>query len=121
MPADPHRRSLRVVTWNVHACVGGDGKFDPDRVASIVRGLSPDIVALQEVEARRHLTRGLDLFAFLREGVGGYAAEARTILTEEGDYGHMVLSRWPLRHVRAHDISVAGREPRGIIEAETPS
>jgi endonuclease/exonuclease/phosphatase family metal-dependent hydrolase len=121
MPAEPHRRSVRVVTWNLHACVGGDGRFDPERVVEIVRGLSPDIIALQEVEARRHLTRGLDVFAFLRERVGGHAAEARTIMTAEGDYGHMLLSRWPLRRVQVHDISVAGREPRGIVEAEALS
>lgn len=121
MQAEPHRRSLRVVTWNVHACVGGDGRFDPDRIVSIVRGLSPDIIALQEVESRRFGTGGCDAFTFFRERVGGHAAEARTITTEEGDYGHMVLSRWPLRQARAHDISVAGREPRGIVEVEALS
>jgi endonuclease/exonuclease/phosphatase family metal-dependent hydrolase len=117
MPADPHLRLLRIVTWNVHACVGGDGRFDPDRVVAIVRGLSPDIVALQEVEARRSRTGGLDVFAFLREQVLGHTAEARTITTADGDYGHMVLSRWPLHATRVHDISVAGREPRGIADA----
>jgi endonuclease/exonuclease/phosphatase family metal-dependent hydrolase len=121
MPADMHRLSLRVVTWNVHACVGGDGRFDPDRVVAIVRGLSPDIVALQEVEARRHLARGLDVFAYLREQVFGHAAEARTITTAEGDYGHMVLCRWPLRHAHIHDISVAGREPRSIVDVTAHS
>jgi endonuclease/exonuclease/phosphatase family metal-dependent hydrolase len=121
MPVDPHRPSLRVVTWNVHACVGGDGRFDPDRVVSIVRNLSADIVALQEVESRWHMTRGLDVFAFLREHIGGHAAEARTITTADGDYGHMVLSRWPLRDPRVHDISVAGREPRGIVDVGTLS
>jgi len=121
MPPEPQGRLLRVVTWNVHACVGGDGRFDPDRVVETVRGLSPDVIALQEVEARRHLTRGLDMFAFLREGIGGHAAEARTIKSAEGDYGHMVLSRWPLRGARVHDISVAGREPRNIVEVEALS
>ena len=117
MSADTHRPSLRVVTWNVHACVGGDGRFDPDRVVAIVRGLSPDIVALQEVEARRSRTGGLDVFAFLREQICGHAAKARTITTADGDYGHMVLSRWPLHASRVHDISVAGREPRSIVDA----
>lgn len=120
MPTDPHGGALRVVTWNVHACVGVDRKFDPDRVVEIVRGLSPDIVALQEVEARRHRS-GMDMFAFLREGIGGHAAEARTIVTAEGDYGHMVLSRWPLRGARVHDVSVVGREPRNILEVEALS
>ena len=40
--------NLRVATYNVHACVGTDGRHDPDRVASVVAELEADIVALQE-------------------------------------------------------------------------
>lgn len=107
-----------MVTWNVHACIGRDGRFDPFRVVSILRGLSPDIVALQEVDSRRRHTHGLDVFVFFREHLGGNAAEARTITTAAGDYGHVVLSRWPLRRARVHDISVAGREPRNLVDVE---
>ena len=39
---------LRVATYNVHACVGTDGRPDPSRVASVDRRTRPDIVALQE-------------------------------------------------------------------------
>ena len=46
MPAD--RPRLRVATYNVHACVGTDGRHDPDRVASVIGELDADIVALQE-------------------------------------------------------------------------
>jgi endonuclease/exonuclease/phosphatase family metal-dependent hydrolase len=121
MAADPHNTSLRIVTWNVHACIGADKRFDPDRVVSILRGLSPDIVALQEVDSRRQRTGGLDVFAFFAEQICGHVAEARTIATADGDYGHMVLSRWPLHGNRAHDVSVPGREPRKIIDATTRS
>jgi len=41
-------RLLRVATYNVHACVGSDGRHDPDRVASVITELDADIVALQE-------------------------------------------------------------------------
>ena len=112
---------MRVVTWNVHACVGRDGRFDPLRVASILRGLSPDIVALQEVDSRRRRTHGLDVFVFFREHFGGHAAEARTIATADGDYGHMVMSRWPLGYPRVHNISMTGREARAIIDVEAHS
>jgi len=119
--ADPDQRSLRVVTWNVHACVGGDGKFDPDRVLSILRDLTPDIVLIQELDSRKRLSGGLDVFAFFREHLGGHAADARTIKTNTGDYGHTVLSRWPLHGASVHDISLTGREPRAIIEVESLS
>ena len=39
---------LRVATYNVHACVGIDGRYDPDRVAAVVSELDADIVAVQE-------------------------------------------------------------------------
>ena len=42
------RPSLRVATYNVHACVGTDGRHDPDRVAAVIAELDADIVALQE-------------------------------------------------------------------------
>ncbi len=93
----------------------------PCRRPSCAR-LSPDIVALQEVDSRRRRSNGLDVFVFLRDRIGGHAAEARTIETDDGDYGHVVLSRWPLRRSGVHDISAAGRERRAIIdlEAQTP-
>lgn len=110
-----------MLTWNVHACVGGDGRFDPDRVASIVCRVAPDVVALQEVDSRARRTNSLDVFAYLRERIGGHAAEARTIETSDGDYGHLLLSRWPIHCAAVHDITVAGREPRALIEVEAVS
>ena len=44
----PSRRSLRVATYNVHACVGTDGRYDPERVAAVIAELDADIVAVQE-------------------------------------------------------------------------
>ena len=109
---------LRVATWNVHSCIGSDGRHDPDRIRRIVRTIGADIVALQEVDSR---IDGHDGFEDLGAALGPDRAHCRTLQTPDGDYGHMLLSRWPLRRVQAHDISVAGREPRGIVEAETLS
>jgi endonuclease/exonuclease/phosphatase family metal-dependent hydrolase len=39
---------LRVATYNVHECVGRDGRHDPERVARVIDELDADIVALQE-------------------------------------------------------------------------
>jgi endonuclease/exonuclease/phosphatase family metal-dependent hydrolase len=108
---------LRVLTWNIHGCVGRAGRFEPDVVAATVAALEPDIVALQEVDARRTLAGGLDTFEMLTGALGASAFAARTIVTDEGDYGHMLLSRWPLEGCRRLDLSVPGREPRAAILA----
>ena len=39
---------MRVATYNVHGCIGTDGRHDPDRVADVITELDADVVALQE-------------------------------------------------------------------------
>lgn len=108
------RQSLRVLTWNVHSCIGTDGQLNPDRVREHIRAINPDIAALQEVDSRRD---GRDGFALLGNCLGSHRAEVRTIQSPDGDYGQMLLSRWAITDWRHHDISFAGREPRALLEA----
>jgi endonuclease/exonuclease/phosphatase family metal-dependent hydrolase len=111
----PH---LLVATWNVHGCVGLDRTFDPVRTAEALCHIDADLIALQEVDSRHHRSRGLDTFAYLCESADRYAFRAVAIDGDSGHYGQMLLSRWPLEGTRVHDISVAGREPRRVIEAQ---
>jgi endonuclease/exonuclease/phosphatase family metal-dependent hydrolase len=108
---------MRVVTWNIHGCVGSRQQFDPHGTTRVLQRLRPDVVALQEVDARSERALGFDSFAHFADHGGGYAAEARTITSEDGDYGHMVISRWPIRMQTVHDISHAVHEPRKVIDA----
>lgn len=108
---------VRLVTWNVHGCVGADGDFDPQRTARVIRSLAPDILALQEVDSRHRRHGGLDAFTYFRKAVGGHAVDGKSITTADGHYGQMLISRWPLRNPQIHDISVQGREPRRAVEA----
>lgn len=109
------RRSIRVLTWNVHGCSGAIGRFDPDAIVDAIRDMNPDIAAVQEIDARYDRARGLDTFEYLRESLGWNAIEARTIRTEHGDYGHAVLSPWQVRSARTFDLSVDGHEPRAAV------
>jgi endonuclease/exonuclease/phosphatase family metal-dependent hydrolase len=105
---------IRVLTWNVHSCIGTDRRFDPERVKAIIHSLDPDIAALQEVDSRRDLRDGFDL---LGNALGNHRATVRTVRTADGDYGHMLLSRWEITTWRHHDLSFRRREPRSLIEA----
>src|SRR5690606_25634562 len=45
--------TLRVMTYNVHSCIGMDGKLDPERIARVIARARPDVVALQELDVGR--------------------------------------------------------------------
>jgi endonuclease/exonuclease/phosphatase family metal-dependent hydrolase len=58
--------TIRIMTYNVQGCRGGDGKVDPERVMNVIGEGAPDIVALQEVEAERDASH----LHFLAERLG---------------------------------------------------
>jgi endonuclease/exonuclease/phosphatase family metal-dependent hydrolase len=107
---------VRVLTWNVHGALGLDGLRDFSRVVEHVVALDPDIVALQEVEGRNRGGRSPPM-AILRDRIGHHGVNADSITTDDGEYGQVLLSRWPLTNIRILDISVARREPRRAIAA----
>ena len=105
----------RIVSYNVHACIGSDGRFDPARIAAILETLEPDFVALQEVEDRRY--RGTRVSEFLAERLGLAAHYGSTLQRGDAPYGNLLLAGHPVAELRTHDISIPGGEPRGAIEA----
>lgn len=54
----------------------------------------------------------------MQDALGSHGVGARAISTADGDYGQMLISRWPLEATEVHDISDPEREPRRVIKAE---
>ena len=108
--------NVRVMTWNIHGGLGPDGLHDLDRILALIRRADPDVLALQEVDSRR--TPGAEHpIALLKRVLGHHGVAAAAIATPDGDYGQVLLSRWPMTDTEVHDISVPGREPRRAITA----
>ena len=117
LPSDGGHR-LTVASYNVHGCIGRDGRRDVERVARVINGLQADIVALQEVESRRSAAGEplqMDILAHL---VGLTAISGPTIERVDGHYGNALLTRLPIRAVRKHDLTFRRREPRGAIDVD---
>ena len=111
-------RSLRVVSWNVHQCVGLDARYAPERIARVLRELAPDIVGLQEVDTGRPAREALHQLDFLARATDMAAVAGFNLRRETGDYGNALLTRLPVREVRRLDLSIPRREPRGALDVE---
>jgi endonuclease/exonuclease/phosphatase family metal-dependent hydrolase len=108
--------SIRVMTWNVHGTFTLNPGFDLPGVIALIRKWAPDIVAIQEIDSRG---RSEDPFARLQNSLGGSSIGARSIVTADGEYGQMLISRWPwVREPVISDISFGEREPRRAISAD---
>ncbi len=101
---------LRIVTYNIHKCRGLDGRTQPGRIASVLARLKPDVVALQEVIGNGPRGRGQEEEIGDRLGMQSVLAPARTLRGHR--YGNALLSRLPIQHHGAHDLTEDGLEPR---------
>ncbi len=106
---------LRFAGYNIHACIGTDGRFDPPRIAAVIREMDADVIALQEVE--HHLIDNEDLLDYLARTTGYQAVAGPTLMRETRHYGNALLTRMPIIDSYSRDISVAPYEPRAVIEA----
>jgi endonuclease/exonuclease/phosphatase family metal-dependent hydrolase len=111
-----HVMRLSLATYNIHACIGVDGRFDPQRTLGVLKELDADLIALQEVE--HHAVEGRDLLDFLADGVGMAAIAGPTLLRGERHYGNAVLTRLPVSRINRIDLSVPRREPRGALDVQ---
>jgi endonuclease/exonuclease/phosphatase family metal-dependent hydrolase len=105
---------VRVATYNVHRCVGRDGRRDTKRVAAVLDEIGADVLALQELQwdsnAALHL---LEEFASM---LRYQAIPGPTLLQAKGHYGNALLTRLPVVQRELIDLTVDHHEPRGAID-----
>jgi endonuclease/exonuclease/phosphatase family metal-dependent hydrolase len=119
-PADPPagKKTLRVLTYNIHHGEGTDGKLDLARVAKVIAAAEPDLVAVQEVDRKAARTGRVDQAAELGKLTGLHAEFARAIDLQGGEYGQAVLSRFPVKIAKVHPLpGKKGQETRIVVEA----
>ena len=109
---------LRVMTYNVHRCVGADGRADPRRIAEVIAACQPDMVALQELDVRRLRTGGIDQAHAIAHLLGMSFHFHPALQVEEELYGDAILTALPMRLVKAGPLpGSVGFEPRGALWA----
>jgi endonuclease/exonuclease/phosphatase family metal-dependent hydrolase len=114
------RPRLRALTYNIHHGEGTDGRFDLERIARVITGARPDVAMIQEVDFKTRRAGGADQPAELARVTGLHGRFGRAIDFEGGEYGQVLLSRWPLEEFRVHRLPGGeGREQRILVTART--
>ena len=109
---------LRVLSYNIHKCIGGvDRRYQPERIAEVIRRLEADVLLLQEVDAnasrsnRDHQVELLGDLVDMRHRTWFPNVDVRG----GGHYGNAILSRYPLIESSNIDLSIRFKKKRSVL------
>jgi endonuclease/exonuclease/phosphatase family metal-dependent hydrolase len=112
----------RILTYNVHRCVGADRRLDVGRIADVIARFNPDIVALQELDVGRARTNGVDQAHEIARRLEMAFHFHPAMRVEEELYGDAILTRYPERKVKVGPLpghpGIPQLEPRGALWIE---
>lgn len=116
---NPAKKTVRVMTYNIHVGVGMDKKLDLQRIAEVIMKEKPDLVGLQEVDRGVKRTEGKDEIAELARLTKMDYAFAHNLDFQGGQYGVAILSRSLITHID-HRMYENKREAerRGMLRVE---
>ena len=100
---------LRIASYNVHGCVGTDGRKDAARIAGVIRELECDTVGLQEVDYR------LD---YIAGRVAMQCIPGSTLVRHDGPFGNALLTTRKVLDVRQLALGYGRREPRSALDVD---
>lgn len=107
---------IRVLSYNIHHGQGIDQKLDLQRIAGVIKSVSPDLVALQEVDQKAKRSGSVDQPAELARLTKMQFVFGGNIPLQGGEYGNTVLSRWPIVHSTNTALpNHADGEQRGVL------
>jgi endonuclease/exonuclease/phosphatase family metal-dependent hydrolase len=87
------KKTLRIMTYNIHVGVGMDKKLDLKRIADVINRENPDLVGLQEVDRGVKRTEEKDEIAELAKLTRMDFSFAPNLDYQGGQYGVAILSR----------------------------
>lgn len=109
----------RLLTYNVHRCVGTDRTLSVARIADVIAEEDADIVCLQELDVGRLRTGSVDQSSELAQRLNMTSRFHPAMRIEAEEYGDAILSRLPEQLVRADSLptvsGIRGLEPRGAV------
>lgn len=117
-PEAPGGGRLTVATYNVHKCVGRDGRHRPERTFEVLRELDADVIGIQEFHSRPRGSRGPVAVADFEAALGCRALAQRTVESAGGYQANLLLTRLPVLFSETIELHFRFHEPRGVLAAD---
>lgn len=113
----PRQIHTRLMSYNVHNCVGLDGELSVERIARVINEADVEAVAIQELDSMTTRYPGHDMLSEVAALTGMYPTYAPTIDYRGGKYGVGMLTREkPISH---RQVPLPCRsEPRTLLIVE---
>ena len=116
---------LKILTLNLHKGFSYFGRrFVLHELREAIRGISADIVFLQEVlgehdghAGRRDNWPEVSQYEFLADSIWQDYAYGKNAVYPRGHHGNALLSKYPILEFENRDVSEAGAESRGLLLA----
>ncbi|HCL93472.1 MAG TPA: hypothetical protein DIC24_02500, partial [Gammaproteobacteria bacterium] len=110
--------NIRVVTYNVHKCVGGvDRRYNLARIVDVIRHYQPELVLLQEVARFSRESSGV-----LQADILGDALQLshriwvpNVRVQHARGYGNAILSRWPISDADNINLTIGPKKRRSAL------
>ncbi|MCM3904372.1 MAG: endonuclease/exonuclease/phosphatase family protein, partial [Pyrinomonadaceae bacterium] len=113
------KKTLRVMTFNIHVGVGVDKRLDLQRIADVIIRERPDLVGLQEVDRGVRRTEGIDEIAELAKMTRMDYAFGHNLDYQEGQYGVAILSKFLIQKIDHRKYGNRREaERRGLLRVE---
>ncbi|MEJ2633835.1 MAG: endonuclease/exonuclease/phosphatase family protein [Calditrichia bacterium] len=112
-------QDFKVLSYNIHSGIGRDRVYRLDRIIEILKREEADIIALQEVDNNLRRSNHDNQPQIIADALGMDYFYCVNRITENGEYGIVTLSRFPIEKAKKYDISYGSDiEPRGLSRSD---
>ena len=110
--------NIRVVSYNIHKCIGGvDRRYDLARVVDVIAYYQPDLVLLQEVARYSRESTGVLQTDILGDALGlSHRVWIPNVRVHQArGYGNAILSHWPISESDNINLTIGPKKPRSAL------
>jgi endonuclease/exonuclease/phosphatase family metal-dependent hydrolase len=109
---------VTLASYNVHGCIGVDGRHDVPRIARVLKELRAQVIALQEVIFHSTDAGTAEPVDILAELSGFHAICAPVARGQDTHYGNALLTTLPVLRVETLNLNFQGYEPRTALDVD---